>query len=627
MSAELQDTPADYVREGLVLVPIPRGSKGPGHKSWNRRENCITDPAQTATLRGNIGLAHAYSGTCCIDVDALDGARAWLAERGIDIDALLNAQDAVLVSSGRPNRAKLLYRIAAPLASLKLAGRALEFRCATRDGLTVQDLLPPSQHPSGQRYRWEYAESLVGHWSMLPPIPAALLALWKSLLSPQRSALAKGSAADGELSVPEPRAGLGFGELATLLQSIDPDVHYDNWLRVLMAVHHETAGSATGFELVNEWSAKGRKYRGTKEIRQHWNSFNPDRSEIVGAAWLRKFSVDQAAQNVGSRFTVIPDHRFIEREPLTWHIKGVLPKAELVVVYGASGSGKSFCAFDMTAAIATGKDWQGRRTTKGRVVYVIAEGATGFLNRLKAYAKTHGGRLPGLRIIADVPLLVRDNEHLLLARQIEASGGADVIVIDTLAACSPGADENAAKDMGRVIDQCKQLHGATGATVLLIHHSGKDESKGARGWSGLRAAVDAEIEISKCGHHRTITITKMKDGEDGGRFGFKLVQIEIGIDADGEPITSCTVEPLAAVLPSGRREPRPGSVERAVFDAVRESLAADGYVPVTAVVDAVLPQLRVPLGRDTRAQHVMRALRSLAARGFIAVEGETCRVL
>lgn len=140
-----------------------------------------------------------------------------------------------------------------------------------------------------------------------------------------------------------------------------------------------------------------------------------------------------------------------------WHIKGVLPKAELVVVYGQSGSGKSFLVFDMCAAIAQGSLWQERKVTRGRVFFVLAEGVSGFRNRLLTYTKTHDNGFPGVSIIAEAPNLLDEQDYVSLAQRINESGGADMIVVDTLAAASPGADENAAKDMGMVIEHCNSF--------------------------------------------------------------------------------------------------------------------------------------------------------------------------
>src|SRR4051794_2501075 len=80
----------DYVRHGWALVHIPTGLKGPTHPGWQERANVVTTPERAALLTQNVGLCHAYSGTCAIDIDDMDEARGWLRERGIDLDALLN---------------------------------------------------------------------------------------------------------------------------------------------------------------------------------------------------------------------------------------------------------------------------------------------------------------------------------------------------------------------------------------------------------------------------------------------------------------------------------------------------------------------------------------------------------
>jgi P4 family phage/plasmid primase-like protien len=172
---------AEYVTAGLVLVPIPRGKKGPEIKGWNLRRNCIETPEQAAKLNGhNIGLAHVYSRTCAVDVDDFKTADAWLSERGIDLAALLMADDAVQISSGREGRAKLLYRLPAGVESLTThkIENALELRCAASNGLSVQDVLPPSIHPdTGKPYQWKGT----GDWRRIPELPAPLLELWRKL--------------------------------------------------------------------------------------------------------------------------------------------------------------------------------------------------------------------------------------------------------------------------------------------------------------------------------------------------------------------------------------------------------------------------------------------------------------
>lgn len=170
---------AAYIDAGLALVPIPYGLKKPVTDNWQLSENAVYTLDDAAErLSGNIGLAHAYSNppTCAIDFDDLTKARPWLAERGIDVDALLADPEAVRIDSGREGRAKLLYRLPEPLATLQPAKSGLELRCAAANGNTVQDVLPPSIHPdTGMPY------VLLGDPARIPPIPDALLALWRRL--------------------------------------------------------------------------------------------------------------------------------------------------------------------------------------------------------------------------------------------------------------------------------------------------------------------------------------------------------------------------------------------------------------------------------------------------------------
>ncbi|HCE07015.1 MAG TPA: hypothetical protein DEQ40_00125, partial [Oxalobacteraceae bacterium] len=188
---------------------------------------------------------------------------------------------------------------------------------------------------------------------------------------------------------------------------------------------------------------------------------------------------------------------------------------------GESGSGKSFFVIDIMASIARGLPWRDRAVKQGTVAYICAEGAGGFKRRLKAYAEHQGLDLADLpiEVLGDAPNLMEttDTRDLIAALQrVKPS----VIVVDTFSQSFIG-NENSGEDVGRALGHCKLLHKVTGAPVILVHHSGKDASKGARGWSGLRAAADAEIEIVRIGDDRAATISKMKDGEDGLEFGFK----------------------------------------------------------------------------------------------------------
>jgi RecA/RadA recombinase len=234
----------------------------------------------------------------------------------------------------------------------------------------------------------------------------------------------------------------------------------------------------------------------------------PPRTPDEIAMGAKRAAKNPAAQKAAeppkdpARFKVIAATEFAKGKPLEWIVKGVLPRAGLAVIYGESGSGKSFWALDLVACIQQGVSWRGHKTRKGRGIMVVAEGVGGFRQRLNAYAKQNEVSLsvmPG--VIPDAPNLLDLEDTDALINQVLAWGQTDLVVVDTLSATTPGANENAGEDMGKVLSHCQRLHKATekvwgegnGAMVVLIHHSGKDASRGARGWSGLKAAADVEI--------------------------------------------------------------------------------------------------------------------------------------
>ncbi len=309
---------------------------------------------------------------------------------------------------------------------------------------------------------------------------------------------------------------------------------------------------------------------------------------------------------------------------MDWVVRGVLPRAELAVVYGESGSGKSFLALDLCAAITRGIEWREKRTAKGRVVYVCAEGAGGFKARMRAYARGHDVSLAELpSVIADAPNMLEPKDAALITKAIENWGEVDVVVIDTLSATTPGGNENSGEDMGRVLSHCKLLHRKTGALVVLIHHSGKDATKGARGWSGLRAAADAEIEVTRNGDFRAATVTKMKDGSDGASWSFKLKPLILGVDAYGDEESSCVVEHTEDQAPSGpgaRAKPK-GSVQQLVYDTLK-IMAPSGTCAVDDLIEGAKKKMNKPDGKDTRKAHIGRAIDGLSASKILFFHGE-----
>lgn len=62
--------------------------------------------------------------------------------------------------------------------------------------------------------------------------------------------------------------------IRALIESLDPDAGYDEWCKVLMAIHHATSGSVEGLAIADEWSSAGTKYKGSADVELRWNSFS-----------------------------------------------------------------------------------------------------------------------------------------------------------------------------------------------------------------------------------------------------------------------------------------------------------------------------------------------------------------
>lgn len=259
----------------------------------------------------------------------------------------------------------------------------------------------------------------------------------------------------------------------------------------------------------------------------------------------------EPAKKKDTRFTPIHASEFVTAAPTEYLIKNLLPAAELIVLFGAPGAGKSFLVLDAACALARGlENWFGYRIPKKRrVAYICAEGAGGFRKRVRAYALHHDIDVASidLFVIPATPSFLDGDDVSKLIRAMHPYGPFGLVVIDTLAKTMAGGNENSSEDMGRAISQCNLVASVLHTTVLLVHHSGKDEARGARGHNSLRGAADTELEVSRDVIGRWMHVAKQKDGEDGADRGFRLVSVTVGEDGDGDPITSCVVEQVESV--------------------------------------------------------------------------------
>lgn len=254
-----------------------------------------------------------------------------------------------------------------------------------------------------------------------------------------------------------------------------------------------------------------------------------------------------------------------------WCVKDLLPASGLAAIFGQPGGGKTFVALDMAFSLAEGRDWFGIQTHACPVVYVNLESRLGLKKRLMAWQKEKR-RLPeNISFVIEPFHILKDVDRL--ARGIKPGA---VIFLDTLNAAASGLDENSSMDMGKILEAAKKLQRLTDGLVVLVHHGGKDISKGLRGHSSLLAALDAVIEVAGTPETRFWKTTKLKEAECNTRRGFKLKAVDIGTNEDGEAETSCVVVPDESAL---SEKPLPPSLVYGL-ESLRRALEAENVQAV-----------------------------------------------
>ena len=252
---------------------------------------------------------------------------------------------------------------------------------------------------------------------------------------------------------------------------------------------------------------------------------------------------DRWAANKGYPFVTF-DEMEIELPAKQWLIKNILARGETSAWIAPPGAMKSALLAQAAVHVAAGLDWQGYRN-KGAagVVYFAIERADLVKRRLRAHKRLLGLQGTPIVVSSSTIDLTKPDAFKRVVDTIEDAKtilGAEigVVIIDTFAKLIAAAagDENSAKDQGAVFANVQRVKNATGVHVALIGHTGKDESRGARGSNALLGDVDLMVTIS--GEViKTATVTKANDAPEGTLFSFKSEVYDFGKDEDGDPIT------------------------------------------------------------------------------------------
>jgi len=309
-------------------------------------------------------------------------------------------------------------------------------------------------------------------------------------------------------------------------------------------------------------------------------------------------------------------------------IDGVFPARGIACVFGPAGAGKSALIGFTIHSLSAGQPWFGREVNPCVVWSIVLEGPSGQRNRMLALEKHFGQRLPKTtKFVFNDLRLTQPEDVAELADRIRKNGGADVIFIDTLACAMAGGDENSSRDMGLAIAGAKELQRVTEGLVVLVHHTGKDASRGLRGHSSLNAALDACVEVKRHEDYRSWKLVKSRDSEDGVQGAFLLEPVEVRIDSKGRPVNSIVVVPTdvpdeqeRAHTPAHKNQSLALARLQAHFEA-QETAENSDIVSIDRVLAIEVVKEAMDAGPRHRKQRATEAIDGLVKNGFLVEIG------
>lgn len=651
--AEIKAQLADGYRLAELDVSIhylKENSKIPVELGWSRAPNntpgdLIRKYRSTFNLGVRLGAPSKVGNLYlhCIDVD-IRGSR-YLAEAKQKLRELIpNLESLPCVQSGSGGESRHYYFFTTvPFTSKKLARSHEQIKGEDGKmhfaweielfGTGKQTVLPPSVHPiTRKQYKWlrrfNFEAIMQGQF---PEVAAAVIQNW---FMPEGSNTEQNTSA----RLPRERSASEIDKILRLLERQKWCEDRDGWLKLGMALHHQFRGSEEGYDIWCAYSQQSDKYDEIDQ-RRVWESFKQGENLFTFAslayethdtsiqAEFAKISdeIKGAVQKSTSNSTLMfyePGQNNLVPEPRDF-VEGVLFNNQMSVIVGPPGSGKTFVLLDLAAHVALGLNWQGCAVDQLPVLYIALEGSSGMKRRLQAWCKHHDNRTPHALPIhfADGSLNIRE-DAATRKKIIEyaLTHGIKWIIIDTLSRAMAGGDENGAGDMGGAFLGADEIRRLSGAHVSIVHHTGKDQSKGGRGSSLLLGNIDTEIQISRDGVKRSARLTKQKEGEDGTQWQFKLETVQLGYqDQRGKPVSSA----VAMVGNGVDFDPINNLSERekALFDILSglmaESKIADAsgaaIVPV-GVLQASLSEHKWPSSpctRSARSNALSRAMEGL----------------
>jgi len=321
----------------------------------------------------------------------------------------------------------------------------------------------------------------------------------------------------------------------------------------------------------------------------------------------------QRAAEVKKMFTRVDQ---LQMTTPKWLVDGMIEEDALSMVFGASGSGKTFLALDVALSVAAGISYHGRDVSGGTVIFVAGEGHSGFARRVAAWKKARGVSLDGVPFFkSNTTVLLNDEDkgEPLLAelREIaEEAGTPKMIVLDTLDRTIMGDDSNG-EDISLYLNVCDKLREEFNCTVMIVHHVGHQNTERARGSTRLRGRLDCEYRVESWGDNKLVlTATKMKDAEEPEPMSFMKVSYELET-ADGGFTSSLALD-YTPDKPQDKKDPE--YIKEVIMDQIR-TVSAFGEAARNDLKEAVALEL------DCSQRTANRHIKKLIDKGVLALRG------
>jgi len=598
----IKESAKQYNDLGLSLVAMKSGHKGPNTANWHTQGVDIDQLSEEQ----NIGLIHNLSSTCSLDIDDRDDAiKVFQDYLGIDAIEMKKhypcwrgKRDGIKFLFRMPN----LERIGIKKLTYKEGSEVVtvfELRGSTT-GTGVQDVLPPSIHPSGLAYEW--VTPLPTSFEQIPLLPQRLIELWENWEVEEKAMLHclgrfKPEAVKRQYQEQTDSQDIieQFNSRYSVTEILEKNGYIKKGSNRFLSPH--SSSKMPGLVLLDDnviYSHHGGDELGDGkshdafdvarilEANSDWKTaFNNARSDLGMEPVIYKKPIDVRA------FKFFHASEAINKATAPkWVIKNVAEEDSLVGIFGAAKTGKSFIAVDMAGCIATGKDWHGQRTNEGLVLYLAGEGVNGLSRRLLGFEQVNNVLLKdsklhyserGVQILDDLDAEMMRNEALAIQDLYKEPPKA--VFIDTLARNFGPGNENSTEDMNRFVANVDRfIREEFRCAVILIHHTGHNEGSAGRGRgsSVLPAALDAEYKVTKNDDplDRTnwsidLQQTLIKDGRGIApmRFAFQETQFHHLLDEDGDPTTSGAL--IADTYTPPKKPKSLGANQKIVYEALQ----------------------------------------------------------